>query len=219
VRPRLLAIAVLASAAALVVASGLVTGSAAGLSLSSQKLTVWKSATTVPVCASPGNQTITTNRDAYLDQADANKNLGTGVSDLFVMSKSGSDNRRLIVGFTLPAVPAGCSVTAATLRLNSTSGVSGRTIDAYRAGGTWTEGGVTWNNQPSMAGTAVGAPSSSATGWRTWDVLAHVQAMYSGSNDGFLLRDRTEGTRASPEQKYQSREGSPNDPQLVLTFG
>jgi hypothetical protein len=43
--------------------------------------------------------------------------------------------------------------------------------------------------------------------------------MYSGSNDGFLLKDQTEGAGgAGQTQTYDSRENT-NDPQLVITFG
>jgi hypothetical protein len=170
-------------------------------------------------CANPGSQTVQPTADAYVDQASPSSNFGTS-SDLFVTSKSGSANRRTLVRFNLPAVPSGCSVTGASLNLYSTSAVTGRTIGAYRAGGSWTETGVTWNNAPAPTGAGVTGPSG--TGWRTWDVTSQVQAMYSpGPNDGFVIRDESEGDPASPEQKYQSRDGTPDgqDPELVVTFG
>ena len=199
-------------------ACGLVaaTAVAASQSVDAQKLTSWNSATAV--CA--GTQTFTqpTTRDSYVDQSSPNQNYST-VSDLFVLSKSGSQNRRSLLHFSLPSTPHGCTLTAATLRVYNPSGVAGRTIELYRAASTWTEAGLTWNNQPAATGTAVGMPSSSSAGFRTWNALAHVQAMYSsGVNHGFVLRDQTENAATSPEQKYQARDGSPNDPELVLTF-
>jgi hypothetical protein len=182
----------------------------------SERLTAWNSATAI--CA--GTQVLTrpSARDAYVAQDSPNQNYST-VSDLFVTSKSGSQNRRSLISFTLPTTPHGCTLTAAELRIWNPSGVAGRTIDVYRANATWTEAGLTWNNQPATTGTAVGAPSSGSSGWRTWGVLDHVQSMYStGVNHGFVIRDRTENAATSPEQKYQARDGSPNDPELVLTF-
>jgi hypothetical protein len=195
-------------------ASAAATAIAASNAVTSQKLTAWNAAANL---CSPQTITATPSRDSDVNQGSPTSNFGTS-SDLYVQSKSGSANRRTLVQFTLPAVPAGCSLTAATLRLYNLSGVAGRTIDVYRAAASWTETGVTWNNQPAVTGTAVGAASSSSTGYRTWDILAHAQALYSGTNNGFVVRDRTEDAGTSPEQKYQSREGGSNDPELVLTF-
>jgi hypothetical protein len=166
-------------------------------------------------CQNPGTVTLTANRDSYVNQSSANQNFGTA-SDLFVESKSGNQNRRTLVGFNLPAVPTGCAVTGATLRLFSTAAVNGRTLDAYRAAGAWTEPGVTWNNQPATSGTA--ASAASGTGWRAWAVTPQVLEMYSGTNHGFLIRDRTENATSAAEQKFDSRENT-NRPQLLLTFG
>jgi hypothetical protein len=191
------------------------TAVAASQAVTSQNLTSWNAA--AALCSSPQTVTASVSRDSYVLQSAGSSNFGTS-SDLFVQSKSGSSNRRTLLAFTLPSAPAGCSLTAATLRLWQTAGVSGRTIDVYRAAASWTEGGVTWNNHPAVAGTAVGAASSSSSGWRTWNVLVHTEALYSGTNTGFVVRDRTENDPNSPEQKYSSREGV-SDPQLVLTFG
>jgi hypothetical protein len=59
--------------------------------------------------------------------------------------------------------------------------------------------------------------TTSGTGYREWGVATLVQAMYSsGTNNGFLIRDATEGQDA--EQQFNSREKSENAPQLVITF-
>ena len=51
-----------------------------------------------------------------------------------------------------------------------------------------------------------------------WDVLAQVQAMYAGTNYGFLVKDQTENG-AGVLQQFDSREAATNKPQLVLTVG
>jgi hypothetical protein len=169
-------------------------------------------------CASPGSASVPASADAFVDQGSPSSNFGTS-SDLFVMSKSGNANRRTLVRFNLPAIPGGCSVTGASLTLQSTSAVAGRTIDLYRAGASWTEAGVNWSNAPSTTGTATSRVS--ATGANVWDATQHVEAMYSGANNGFVLRDSSESSAASPEQKYQAREGSPDsqDPFLTVSWG
>jgi large repetitive protein len=96
------------------------------------------------------------------------------------------------------------------------SAVTGRTLRALRVAAIWTEGGVTWANQPSTAGSA--ATASSGSGWRQWNVLAHIQAMYSTANHGFLIRDASENG-GGLDQGFHSREkGTDNPPQLVITF-
>jgi hypothetical protein len=130
------------------------------------------------------------------------------------MSKSNS-NLRGLVRFNLPALPQGCSVESATLRLYASSAAGGRTLQVVRLNGSWTEGGVTWQNQPATTGSA--ATTSSGTGYRDWNVAGQVQAMYTGANNGFLVRDASENQDA--EQQFHSREKSDNRPLLVLEFG
>jgi hypothetical protein len=164
-----------------------------------------------------GSQTVTANKDAYVDQALPTLNFGTG-STLLVQPGLNLLVQRTLVQFDLPSVPSFCSVTGATLRLFANSAANGRTIQAFRANTSWTETGVTWNNQPGTTGSA--ATSSSGAGLRSWDVTSQVQTMYSGTNNGFVVRDSNEAS-ALAQQQYQSREGTPasQDPELEVVFG
>ena len=90
---------------------------------------------------------------------------------------------------------------------------------ALRVNAAWTESTLRWNNQPATTGTAATATTSSSAGWMQWNVLAHVQAQYSGANNGLLLRDAS-ASGGGNEQGLHSREKAPdNPPQLVLTIG
>jgi hypothetical protein len=51
-----------------------------------------------------------------------------------------------------------------------------------------------------------------------WDVTTQVQGMYSGSNNGFSVRDQTEDG-PGVEQQFESREAGVDLPELVVTFG
>lgn len=172
-------------------------------------------------CSSPGSQTLVSSADAWVDEAAPTTNYGA-TNPLNVASRNAARNRRALVRFTLPTLPAGCSVTAGTLRLYANSSTGGRTIDVYRAAASWTEGTVTWNTRPATTGTAVGTGSLGAAGWQTWNVSAEMVALY-GANNGFVVRDRTESASATLQQQvYRSREagGTPNNrPELVVTFG
>ena len=123
-------------------------------------------------------------------------------------------NFRALVRFTLPAVPQGCAVESATLRLYSPSAKTPRTIQALRLASAWSENLVNWSNQPLTTGPA--ATTAAGTGYREWSVTAQVQAMYVEANHGFLIRDSVEGQDA--EQQFHSREKGQNPPQLVVRF-
>ena len=91
--------------------------------------------------------TLGANADSWIDQSSPDANKGTD-SELKVMSKGPANNIRALVRFTHPALANGCVVTDAKLRLHAGSAAGGRTIEALRVTGGWSESAVTWNNQP-----------------------------------------------------------------------
>jgi signal peptidase I len=170
-------------------------------------------------CTAPGTQTVYASADAWVEQRRPNRNYGSDQWLYVRASWSGLGwARRALVQTNLPSPPTGCQLTSATLRLYATSATTGRTIAVYRNSGSWTEYGVTWNNMPGYTGAA--ATTAAGSGWITWTVTDHVNAMYSGSNNGFLVMDLNEGDWGSwlQQQRYSARE-SDNSPQLVLTWG
>ncbi len=168
-------------------------------------------------CGVGGSQTVTASADSWINQASPANNMGTDTI-MKVTSKGASDNTRGVVQFNLPTPPAGCTVTGATLRLYNKSPVGPRTIAALQNNAAWTETGVTWSNQPATTGAAVTATTPGSAGWMQWDVSSQVQAMYSGSNYGFGVRDQTENGPGA-EQQFDTRESGANLPQLVVDFG
>ena len=148
-------------------------------------------------------------------QSSAGQNYGTdGV--LKVETKSGAD-ARAYVRFNLPAIPSGCQVTTAKLRLYAASYKTGRTLQAFRVAAPWTEGAINWTNQPQTVGTAV--TTASGSGYREWTVTQPVRDMYAPSaNHGFTVRDSAPNGQMN--QDFHSREkGTDNPPRLVVTFG
>jgi len=171
----------------------------------------------LPSCVAPGSVTLGANADSWVLQSSASSNYGTD-SSIKVDSKSGGNNARVLVRFNLPAIPSGCSVTSAQLRMYAASYKTGRTLEAIRLGTAWTEANVRWNNQPAVAGT--GATVASGSGYRQWTVTSQVGSMYADGNYGFLVRDTVENNSGGQEQQFNSREkGSDNPPRLVITFG
>jgi hypothetical protein len=167
----------------------------------------------LPPCTTPP-ATLNADADSWIDQGGPDVNKGTD-SVLKLMSKGPANNVRALVRFPNPTLAHGCVVTDAKLRLHAKSAVDGRTLQALRVTGSWSEGAVTWNGQPATAGSA--AQVASGSGYREWNVTSQVQAMYAAGNEGFLIRDAAEN--ADAEQQFDSREAGGNPPQLVLTFG
>jgi signal peptidase I len=157
--------------------------------------------------------TLTAVADSHVRQNQATSSYGTQ-TNMTVRSRNGNRNRRALVRFTLPAVPARCQLESATLRLFATGSSSGRTVQVHAAGATWAET-VTWNTQPGTTG--VPATATSGAGWRTWTVTSQVQGQLTGVNRGFVLRDAAESASGTQTQTYSTREGA-NPPQLVLTW-
>lgn len=173
--------------------------------------------TPLPAACTAGTVTYAASADAWIDQASAGNNFGSD-SILKVQAKS-SNNFRALVRFNLPASPpSGCVVQSATMRLYAASSTSGRTIQAIRVTGNWAEGGVTWANQPATTGTAATTGSGSGTGYRSWTVTSQVQAIFSsGTNNGFLIRDATEGG-SGREQQFHGREKGEFMPELIVQY-
>lgn len=173
-------------------------------------------------CSGAGTATqnsTTTVVDTWIEEASPTASNG-GNRSLHVRSSSAGDIRTLL-RCTLPTIPAGCTVTAATVRLYAAATTSGRTLDLYRvdpAAATWNEYTVTWGTQPPTTGAPVATTAGAAGSWHQWTATALVQAQYASGNDGLLLRDRAEGNVSQVENRFRAREdGVP--PQLVVTWG
>lgn len=195
-----------------------VAASAAFLPVSSAQLTVSEGPAHVPVTC-----TLNPEADAYVDQAADTSNFG-GATELDVYSRSEGGNRRLLLRFELGqcSIPAGATIDSATLNLSMFSAPSiDRTYEAFRVTAPWTEGTVTFANQPAVAATAT---SSTATGTNSgvvvsWDVLGDVEAFLAGTaNNGWRISDGVEDADPSQESRFRSREAAAGVPTLTISF-
>jgi large repetitive protein len=166
-------------------------------------------------CATPGAVTAFANIDSWVDQNSPNSNFGG--DQILKVRKQNSRAARALVRFALPAVPNRCSVTGAQLRLFAASSNGSETVQARRITASWGENTVSWNNQPATSGTAV-ATTTGASGWNQWTVTAQVQAMYAGTNNGFLIRYQNEGN-PTREMQLHARDKGSEHPELRITFG
>ena len=132
----------------------------------------------------------------------------------------GTDHRSYL-RLDLSSIPAGATVSAADLRICRISGPgSARTHELRPVTSVWTETGLTWNTQPSLAATAqhtVAVPSSA--GCTTTSVKEDVQAwLLSAANFGWRIADQDETT--APLVDYATRESlvSSERPTLSVTY-
>jgi len=150
--------------------------------------------------------------DTWINSYDSNLNFN-GESKLDVL---GYEDIKALVRFDLSSIPAGTTITSATLSLYNyahLSSATGGALNVYPVSRPWVESEATWNRYsaggiwtvPGMqAGTDYAtSPSTSitidtSTGvWRSFDVTAIVQSWLNGTrpNNGFVVRSPTNGVK------------------------
>jgi hypothetical protein len=168
-------------------------------------------------CSSPGNQTAIATADSVVSQGSPASASGGADFFLVVNAQAGSV-QRIYARFDLPAIPAGCAVSGATLQIYAETEVAGRTLGAYRAdpaAAVWTEAGLTWNNKPAAVGTAATIVMPNTDQYVAWSVTGLVQDLYTFGNNGFVVRDQDETGVAM--QQFGSR-ATANQPQLKVSW-
>jgi hypothetical protein len=210
-------------------------GFAAGLTVASGKLTVYRTCTLSGTIAAS-----TAMIDTYVDEQNAGTNNGN--ANTMDVSTSNNKNHRTYVKFDLtkcsPAIPSTATVWGGTLRLWVTAiPAACRTYDIYPATAAWTETGITWTNQP--FGTTINNPSSgsrtdgisigsaactytAAAQYVPWAVTTDVVKFVNGTltNNGWMIRDDTEGANPARTATFASSDAVsvPHAPQLVVTY-
>lgn len=171
-------------------------------------------------CASSGTTLAATGDTTGSEQ---NPTTAYGSVTAVAVNSEMAANARVLIAFPLPTLPNHCTLSGATLRLYASGPEAGRTVEVYRVdpAASWTEASTTWNTLPATIGAGVGSASLSGAGWQEWTVTSLVTAMYGSTDNGFLLRDRTESSWTGVQQLWGSREDATvaQRPQLVLTWG
>jgi chitodextrinase len=161
---------------------------------------------TVTTPARPTVLTFSLSDDSYVRSDQATTNFGSATS----LQVDGSPAKRILMRFTVSGVGAR-PVTGATMRLHVTNASPIGGALHRVTGGAWTEGGVTWNNQPAFA-TAVltSLGPVSVGGWYDLD----LGALVTGDGVYEVVLDSTSSDGAD----YDSSEGSASlAPQVMVT--
>ena len=154
--------------------------------------------------------------DAYVRGGTyASQNFGTA----FVLEEKNSNldsyDRRTFLRFELSSI-TGTSISQATLKLYVTSLVDGTAPIAVFAvpSDSWTETGITWNNQPAF-GSQLVSTSLPTTGWTSFNVTSFVNSQLAGDKKVSLML--WDSTQAMKLVRSNSRENSVNRPVLEVT--
>jgi hypothetical protein len=179
-----------------------------------------QAATATTFCTSPGVKIVVASADSTGYQGSPATIYGSDPS--IAVTTGAGGNARAVLRFPLPPLSS-CTVTAATLTMYVNSGQTGRIIEVYRvdpAAPVWTEADLSWNTLPATTGAAVTSNSVATGSSQQWTVTSIVQALYTGVNNGFLVRDQTDNNSPTRTQYWDSRDSATpaNRPQLAVTL-
>lgn len=156
-----------------------------------------------------GPTTLTPTDDSYTAKGNANATHG-GDGSLNV--NSGTSERRAYLKFAVSAIPAGTTNLTATLKLYSQSAASSAvTFTVSQVATNWTEGTLTWNNQPAIGATVTSKPGLTDGAYNSLDVSNLITG-----NGTFALVITDNNTT---QRYFSSKEASAGQrPQLVLSW-
>jgi 2',3'-cyclic-nucleotide 2'-phosphodiesterase (5'-nucleotidase family) len=156
-----------------------------------------------------------------------NTNYGTG-TNIYVQSSSTKSfgNERSWLKFDLSTIPAGATINSAILKLWNWKS-AGASVDAAVydvSNDTWTETGLTWNNQPALGSVldTVTLAAGAINNWYNWNVTSFVQGQFAGDKTVSLaVKAATEGSAdaIAPSYGFDAREYGSNAPVLQVSTG
>lgn len=172
------------------------------------------------VVAAPPSSTVTLQAvaDAHIDDGAPNNNFGSATNLWVALYGEFNSLQQTLARFDLSSIPAGATIDSATFQayLNQATGLSNVTVSFSRAGASWTESAVTWNNRPAFYSVS-SASVGNTTGWVSWDATTLVRNWKSGAvaNYGIGLSGPASGSLYA--RRFGSREGGAA-PRLVVTY-
>ena len=157
-----------------------------------------------PACITIQRGTLGSVADAPLQSNSPTYNYGASASLNTGSTSAGS--KVSLVKFDLSLIPAGATVTSATLGIFQTYSTTGQTIRVHEASAAWTESTVTWNNYGGYDAAVLGSFASfvNGFGFKTVDVTGAVGDWVDGAaNNGFALEES-----AGAQHAYRSSEAT-----------
>lgn len=150
-------------------------------------------------------QTFTPTDDSYVSSAATSTNYGTNPT----LRMQTSPTKRAYLRFNV-SLPVGSTVTGATFRIYTSSISPGTGFRVYSVSDTsWTEGSITYSNQPGFGSEIGSSGTYSVTGWKT--VALPSSYVHTGANS-------VGATVSSTYEKVFSSSESINQPELIVDY-
>jgi hypothetical protein len=163
-------------------------------------------------------------KDTYVYDTALNDNFGD--LEKVAAGTGGGYISRAYLQFNLDLLPENAVITGARLGLVYwyTSNAAIAPIGAYKVLGSWTETGLTWNDQPVFATTpedTANVPAGVTDGFVYWYITDLVRSWWDGSqvNFGIMLKDTDESTEEAYKRFYSSDWGTAHQrPELTILY-
>ena len=184
-------------------------------------------------CWCSGTAQLIAAQDTYIRTTAPGLNYGNSTSLIVDRSGGSYGDQRALLQFDLSAIPAGATITSATLKMQATQNGGAFNINVYQVTQAWVEGSgngtadaANWNERSpgtnwSTAGgsfntTPVATLNTGAVGQHSWDLTTLVQSWFAGTtaNNGILLGSQDLGTTTIT---YDSSEGA-TPPRLDINY-
>ncbi len=162
--------------------------------------------------ASATTTSVSTAVDSYVNQPRPDRTYGDSgrIRTCPATCKGvGSSERRILLQFSVSALPAGASGVTAKMELTPWGNSSG-TVTAHAITSSWSEEGVTWDTQPTHGLAIASRTLNSTSAATTWDVSSLIQ--HNGTY-GIMLKQST-----GNQIDFRSSEASTGKPRLLLTY-
>ena len=178
-----------------------------------------------PPQASANTYNLPCTADATVKSAFPAQNFGSETSLFAGYSGTTNGNGRTLLQFDLSSFPPTEMdyITDIYLYMNVTQSSTSTAFYIWQSGGSWTESGVTWNNQPGLGGNIENTGSWGSTGYRYIWLSRLGNAWFRNwlrgidPNYGLLMKNGNEGSPSSPAAFFTSEENSsPSKPLLVV---
>src|SRR5215204_2976474 len=155
---------------------------------------------------------VSTAVDSFLSQRDPDRTYGDSRHIRTCPATCegvGSSERRVLVQFSVSAIPVGASGVTAKIELTPWTKSSG-TVTGHAITSSWTELGVTWDTRPSYGPAIASKTLNSTSQATTWDVSSLIQ---KNGTYGIMLKQST-----GNQIDFRSSEASTGTPRLLITY-
>jgi len=162
-------------------------------------------------CGGSGSATLNPIADAFVSEGASGTNYGS--SDKYELKNSSGYTKQAYLKYALSGVSG--TVTSAVLRIKVRSSPTGNHTVSSVSDDSWTEGGITWSNKPSV-GTGLDTDTVPTAGsYIEFDVTSYVNTEASG--DG-VVSFVISSDNASTVSYHSKEAGSPDMPELVISW-